>query len=242
MKDSTDRRARIEAQLRQVDDYLAKGLMRAEEAAAQRQALQRQLLEALMPDAPAPRPAWRARFGAAGAMALLVFLVFAYLMWGNAGLNVRTIEMLKVIQHREAEASGTVAAVPAATGPSGSAVVDPSAWVGGRVELSAPLASLVAPDASVFITLRHPGEDGMPLASVRKRADDLPIDFAIGPKDALGDAARVTGSSAPVVVEVRVSNSGRGLAQPGDLEGHSEPLPVGARAILVRVARVRSGS
>jgi hypothetical protein len=74
---------------------------------------------------------------------------------------------------------------------------------------------------------------------VRKSVGDLPLAFSLGPRDALGDPARVTAASAPVVVEVRVSKSGRGLAQPGDLESAAPPAPLGSTGVRVVIDRVR---
>lgn len=248
MRDRKDRRADIEAKLRQLADYQAKGLMRADEAAAQRAVLERQLLDAVLPDAPAPKPPARARLGAAAAMVVLVGLVSAWLVWGDAGLYPRTIAMLRVAQQRPGATGATTGAsgAAAAGGPAGAssagAPVDPHAWISGRIEVAPRLARKVADDASVFITLRHPGESGLPLAAVRKRADDLPIDFSIGPRDALGDPSRVTAASAPVVVEARVSASGRGLAQDGDLESDTPPAPLGSTGVRIVIDRVHEGS
>ena len=220
MTDRKDRRAELEASLRRVADYEAKGLMRHDEAAAQRQALERQLLDAVLPDAPAPRPPARARLGALAAMGVVVAVVCAWLLWGDAGLQPRTVQMLRyAARHDDGQpapapapaASGGGISASAAPGP-GMAALPPGAWVSGRVEVVRGLSGRVSPDDAVFITMRHPGDTGMPLAALRKRADDLPVAFVLGPQEALGDASRVTGSNAPLVIEARISRSGRGLA------------------------------
>lgn len=251
--DANARQAEIEAKLRQLADYRAKGLIRAEEADAQQQMLQKRLLETVMPDAPLPRPPARARLQALGGMAAVVAVVGAWLLWGNAGLQPRTVAMLRMLAARaDAASSATTAAggTPSASGapmsqPSSaasaasSAAVDPNAWVSGRLELSPALRRRVEDGDALFITLRHPGEAGLPLAAVRKRADDLPMDFSLGPKDALGDPARVTAASAPVVVEARISRSGRGLPSAGDLESDAPPAPLGSTGVRVIISRVR---
>ena len=84
----------IQAKLRQVDDYQSKGLLRAEEAEAQRKALLRKLMQLVIPDTPAPRLPWRARAWAAGAMLVLVGAVTAYLLSGHAGLRRRSEALL----------------------------------------------------------------------------------------------------------------------------------------------------
>ncbi len=84
----------IQAKLRQVDDYQSKGLLRAEEAEAQRAALMKRLMELLVPDTPAPPLPWRVRLWGAVAMLLLVGGFTAYLISGHAGLRARSEEIL----------------------------------------------------------------------------------------------------------------------------------------------------
>ena len=85
----------IQAKLRQVDDYQSKGLLRAEEAEAQRKALLNKLMQLVIPDTPAPRLPWRARAWAAVAMVVLVGAVTAYLISGHAGLRARSELLLE---------------------------------------------------------------------------------------------------------------------------------------------------
>jgi hypothetical protein len=80
----------VQAKLRQVDDYQSKGLLRAEEADAQRTALRRKLMELLLPDTPAPKLPLRVRAWGAVAMLLLVGGFTAYLISGHAGLRARS--------------------------------------------------------------------------------------------------------------------------------------------------------
>ena len=80
----------VQAKLRQVDDYLSKGLLRAEEAEAQRAALMKKLMQLLVPDTPAPRLSWRVRAWGAVAMLVLVGSFTAYLISGHAGLRARS--------------------------------------------------------------------------------------------------------------------------------------------------------
>ena len=80
----------IQAKLRQVDDYLSKGLLRADEAAAQRAALTKKLMDLLVPGTPAPKLPLRARAWGAVAMLVLVGGFTAYLISGHAGLRARS--------------------------------------------------------------------------------------------------------------------------------------------------------
>ena len=80
----------VQAKLRQVDDYQSKGLLRAEEAEAQRAALMKKLMELLVPDTPAPKLPLRVRAWGAVAMLVLVGGFTAYLISGHAGLRARS--------------------------------------------------------------------------------------------------------------------------------------------------------
>jgi hypothetical protein len=80
----------IQAKLRQIDDYQSKGLLRADEAEAQRAALMKRLMQLLVPDTPAPPIPWRVRLWGAVAMLLLVGGFSLYLISGHAGLRARS--------------------------------------------------------------------------------------------------------------------------------------------------------
>jgi hypothetical protein len=80
----------IQAQLRQIDDYQSKGLLRAEEAQAQRDALLKKLMRLLVPDTPAPKLPLRVRAWGVVAMLVLVGGFTAYLISGHAGLRARS--------------------------------------------------------------------------------------------------------------------------------------------------------
>ena len=84
----------VQAKLRQVDDYQSKGLLRAEEAEAQRAALMKKLMELLVPDIPAPKLPLRVRAWGAVAMLVLVGAFTAYLISGHAGLRARSEQIL----------------------------------------------------------------------------------------------------------------------------------------------------
>lgn len=87
--------AALQAKIRQIDDYQSKGLLRAEEADAQRGALRKQLMEAVIPDVPAPKLPMRTRAWAVAAMLVLVGAVTAYLLSGHAGLRRRSETLLE---------------------------------------------------------------------------------------------------------------------------------------------------
>jgi len=234
----------LQAQLRQVDDYERKGLLRAEEAAAQRTALQKRLMAVLLPDAPAPRLDWRVRLRAIGFMVVLVGSVTAYLLSGHAGLRRRSEEILdegKVVAAQNAaareqrlarqragqpvapDANGVFpdSASTAASGPA--AEVAP--LLAGRVSLAPALATKLAPTDVVFVVVRLPDDPaGLPLAAVRKTVADLPFELRIGERELVGDAARFM-QAKQVLVSARVSKDASGFARPGDAIGTTTAAP-----------------
>jgi len=112
--------------------------------------------------------------------------------------------------------------------------------ISGRIELAPALARRLDPDAAVFIVLHLPGDSGLPLAALRRRAGDLPIDVTLDAAQAVGAPERLA-AAAQVVLSARVSPSGRGLPVPGDLEGSAPPVPMGSTGVRVVIDRVRPG-
>jgi hypothetical protein len=87
--------ADLQARIHQVDDYERKGLLRAEQAQAQRAALRRQMMEAVIPNVPAPGLPMRTRAWGIVAMLVLVGAATAYLLSGHAGLRRRSETLLE---------------------------------------------------------------------------------------------------------------------------------------------------
>ena len=252
--------AALQAKLRQVDDYQSKGLLRAEEADAQRAALRRQLMEAVIPNVPAPKLPLRARAWALVAMLVLVGALTAYLLSGHAGLRARSevlLEQGKIAAAEDAQlrrerlerirrgeslapdkygrfasspsASGAApvsAAVAGSTAASGvkkaSAAADAIApLLSGHIVLAPQFEGRVASDDTVFVTVRTPDDPtGLPLAQIRVEVSNLPFDFNVGTREMIGSPDRFLHAD-KVIVTALVSRSGRGLAKPGDLTGHS---------------------
>jgi hypothetical protein len=261
--------AALQGKLRQVDDYQRKGLLRAEEADAQRTALRRELMEAVIPDVPAPKLPLRARAWALGAMLALVGAVTAYLLSGHAGLRRRSEvlleqgriaaaedaqmrrERLERIRRGESLAPdryGRFAPSPSASGAA--AVSNASAGSGatrgtaadaiapllsGRVTLAPKFEGRVASDDTVFVTVRPPDDPtGLPLAQIRVEVSNLPFDFNVGSREMIGSPDRFLHAD-KVVVTARVSRSGSGRVQPGDLVGQSAVVAPWANDVRVSI-------
>ena len=131
---------------------------------------------------------------------------------------------------------GTALSAGAGSGPApaASAVAAGLAVVTGRVSLSAALKAQAAPDDLVFIFARAPVGSRMPLAILRKRVRDLPVDFVLDDSLAMSPAARLSGAQ-QVVVGARISKSGQAMPQPGDLQGLSATVAVGSRDLRIEI-------
>ena len=138
-------------------------------------------------------------------------------------------------------APGAVAA--SATGPRQGTAPPASATaarVSGRVELTAALKAQARPEDTVYVFARNADPasgNRMPLAIVRAQVKDLPLPFALDDSHAMGPGMGLS-TATRVVVGARISRSGQAIPQPGDLEGLSAPVDVGARDVRVEISRV----
>ena len=104
--------------------------------------------------------------------------------------------------------------------------------VSGVVRLAPEFTGKVAPGDTVFIFAWAAEGPRMPLAVLRKRGSDLPAEFALD--DSMAMAPQMRLSAFPrVVIGARVSKSANAGPQPGDLQGLSAPVKVGAKSVSV---------
>jgi cytochrome c-type biogenesis protein CcmH len=131
-----------------------------------------------------------------------------------------------------AVAPGASAAATSAAGSAPLAIA--AAQVSGRVTLAPALAAQAGPDDTVFVFARAADGPRMPLALLKKRVADLPFDFVLDDSLSMSPAARLSGA-AQVVVGARISKSGQAMPQPGDLQGFSQPVALGANNVAVQI-------
>ena len=106
------------------------------------------------------------------------------------------------------------------------------ARVSGTVRLSPALAGKAAPGDTVFIFARAAQGPRIPLAVVRKQVRDLPAAFTLDDSMAMTPAATLS-QHPQVVVGARVSKRSDPVAQPGDFEGVSAPVKLGASGLQI---------
>jgi len=147
------------------------------------------------------------------------------------GLLPAESDMIQRVQASIAEARSL------SRSPGGKAqIAKPAQAQGGRVSgvvrLAPELAGKVAPGDTVFIFARAAEGPRMPLAILRKRGSDLPIQFSLD--DSMAMAPQMKLSAFPnVVIGARVSKSANASPQPGDLQGLSGPVKVGDGKVSV---------
>jgi cytochrome c-type biogenesis protein CcmH len=122
------------------------------------------------------------------------------------------------------------------------AKADPSQAGGGPgirgvVRLSPELRRQVQPDDLVFVFARAAQGPPMPLAVLRRKAADLPLQFNLN--DSMAMAQGLSISAFPqVVVGARISRSGNATPQPGDLQGATAPIANNASGVTVTIDTV----
>ncbi len=116
--------------------------------------------------------------------------------------------------------------------PGPQAAAPPAAALRGSVRIAPALKGKYGAEDTVFIYARAAEGPPLPLAILRRKAGELPLDFALDDSMAMAPGAEL--SSFPrIVVTARISRSGQAKAQPGDLQGASAPVASDARGVEV---------
>jgi len=141
----------------------------------------------------------------------------------------------------EANAARDDANAPAAgrtsVGTSESARPDRGGTVSGRVRLSAAMKARTAPDDTVFIFARPVQGSRVPVAIVRTRVGDLPLDYRLDDSSAMV-ADMPLSKLDRVVIVARVTKRGDATAQAGDLQATSAPIKVGSQGVNLEINEV----
>jgi cytochrome c-type biogenesis protein CcmH len=109
--------------------------------------------------------------------------------------------------------------------------------VSGRVELAAAIKDKAKPDDIVFIFARAVDGPRMPLAALRARAADLPMDFVLDDSQAVMPSNKLS-SAQQVRIEVRISKSGSANPGKGDLTGKSAAVKPGTKGVKIVIDQI----
>ena len=130
---------------------------------------------------------------------------------------------------------------PAAASASGAAAAQAASPVDATLSESltpAPaLAAKVSADDVLFVFARAVDGPRMPVAIVRKRVSDLPLQFRLDDSMAMSPAARLS-RVRRVIVGARISHSGNAMPQRSDLQGTTQAIQVGASGPRLEIDQV----
>ena len=114
----------------------------------------------------------------------------------------------------------------------------PVAAISGRVEMAPELIGEADPSDTVYLFARTATGDGPPLAALRTRLDQLPVEFTLDDALALSPE-HVLSNHESITLVARVTRHGDAQARPGDLEGILEGVAVGRGDVLLTIDTVR---
>ncbi len=133
-----------------------------------------------------------------------------------------------------------VAVGPAPTQAPAAGAVDATAangGVSGVVTLSAKLSKDAGPEDTLFIFARPASGSRMPLAIVRKKVKDLPVQFLLNDSLSMSPSTKLS-QAGMVVVGARISKSGQAIPAKGDLSGLSNPVSVGTAGLKIEINEI----
>jgi cytochrome c-type biogenesis protein CcmH len=149
------------------------------------------------------------------------------------------------IAQAKALAGGTAAgALPTAAAPVAQRQADAvasapgtPAQVSGRVWLADDLRAKAPAQATLFLFARPVDGSRMPVALLRKRVSDLPLNFSLDDSMAMVPNMGLSKQS-KVIVVARISLRGNVTPEAGDLEGISAPVAVGSKDLKLEITEV----
>ncbi len=142
----------------------------------------------------------------------------------NAGLAAELRNTLSAMDARTAIG-------PGAAGP---------AFVRGTVSLEPALRPGTRPEDIVFVFARHadPAMGPAPLAMLRKRVADLPLQFELSDNNAMSSEQKLSNARS-VIITARISKSGDAAYQPGDLESVSPAVTPRTGGLILNISGSR---
>jgi cytochrome c-type biogenesis protein CcmH len=110
--------------------------------------------------------------------------------------------------------------------------------ISGVVNLSPSLTGKVRPEDTVFIFARAAAGPRIPLAILRHKAGELPINFKLDDSTAMSVDLRLS-RFAQVTVGARISRSGNAMPQSGDLLGQTGPVQTGSGKLTITIDSIQ---
>jgi cytochrome c-type biogenesis protein CcmH len=133
--------------------------------------------------------------------------------------------------------AATASAVPGLAASAPVAATVSVGHVSGRVWLADELRAKAPAQATLFLYARPVDGSRMPVALLRKKVSDLPLTFTLDDSMAMVANSGLSKFSTVVVV-ARISLRGNVTPQPGDIEGVSAPVAVGAKDLKLEITEV----
>lgn len=109
--------------------------------------------------------------------------------------------------------------------------------VKGRIVLADRLKAKVSANDALFVFARPADGSRMPVALMRRRAGELPIEFELDDSMAMVPEARLS-QQGRVVVGARISKRGDATPAAGDLQGFSVPVTIGSQGLRIEISEV----
>jgi cytochrome c-type biogenesis protein CcmH len=97
--------------------------------------------------------------------------------------------------------------------------------------------SALGPNAQLFIIARAPGEEGPPIAVIRRPPTAVPGEFSLSDANSM-IAGRSISAYPEITVIARLSRTGQPTAQPGDWEAQALVRPNGGAAVALVIDQV----
>ena len=116
------------------------------------------------------------------------------------------------------------------------ASIAPGATIRGSVDIAPAFKSRLA-DTDVLFLFARSGQSGPPVAAMRASAGQLPLEFVLDDSTAMNPGNTLS-QHKQVMLVARLSKSGNPMAQPGDLEGRTLDVTVGAKGVKLMIDQV----
>jgi len=138
-------------------------------------------------------------------------------------------EMGQAVQSMLSDARGKVG-MPQQTANATPPAASPVLTAKGQVSLAPALKAKAGPDDVVFVFARNPA-GGPPLAAMRFKVADLPLDFDFSKAQAMMGGA----PQGKIVIGARISKSGNATPSSGDLQGKSAEVAPDAQGVKILI-------